>query len=184
MKYKIVALMGKAGSGKDTILNKIIELDKDKKFNKIVSYTTRPPRQKEKDGEDYFFISAEEFAHKLLNDQMLEATIFKNWCYGTGYDCLMPDKINIGIFNPSGIEILEKEKDVELTIFYIKTKDKDRIIRQLNREKDPDIEEIFRRYKTDEADFIDIDEFPYVILYNIYEEDLEYCAKAIMENVV
>jgi len=37
---------------------------------------------------------------------MLEATIFNNWCYGTSIDNLDINAINIGVFNPEGIEIL------------------------------------------------------------------------------
>ena len=69
--YKIVALIGEAGSGKDTILRKLID-DTKHYYNgklplhEIISYTSRPPREKEVDGVNYHFISAEKFAEMIL----------------------------------------------------------------------------------------------------------------------
>ena len=62
MKYKIVALIGEAGSGKDTILQDLLQ---NSNFNEIISYTTRPPRDGEINGKNYFFISPEEFLDKI-----------------------------------------------------------------------------------------------------------------------
>ena len=69
--YNILALIGEAGSGKDTILRKLID---DTKYyyngklplHEIISYTSRPPREKEVDGVNYHFISAEKFAEMIL----------------------------------------------------------------------------------------------------------------------
>ena len=44
-------------------------------------------------------------------------------------------------------------KDIDLTVIQITATDKVRLIRQLNREFDPDVNEIMRRFKTDEEDF-------------------------------
>lgn len=49
--------------------------------------------------------------------------------------------------------------ELDLTIVYVQTNDKVRLIRQLNREEEPDVDEILRRYRTDQWDFIDFDEW-------------------------
>ena len=57
-KYKIIALFGEAGSGKDYIQKAVMRTIWGKThFNQIISCTTRPPREGEKDGVDYHFIS-------------------------------------------------------------------------------------------------------------------------------
>lgn len=61
---KIVALMGEAGSGKDTILHSIME-KYPSYFNEIISCTTRPPREGEKEGVNYYFLSIDEFTKKV-----------------------------------------------------------------------------------------------------------------------
>ena len=67
---------------------------------------------------------------------MLEATVFNTWCYGTSLKNLSKDKVNIGVFNPEGVEILRSKKDeINLTVIYIEANNKDRLLRQLNRER-------------------------------------------------
>ena len=135
--YKIIALIGKAGSGKDTLLNKIVE--KNKELNRIISFTTRQKRDNEKEDLDYHFINVENFKNKIKNNEILEFSNFNGWYYGTSYDCLSIDKTNIGIFNRDGIESLKQKENIELIVFYIEAEDKIRMLRQLNREDNPDI---------------------------------------------
>ena len=151
--YTIIALMGKAGSGKDTIMRALLKQPAFKDAVPIISCTTRPIRENEKDGIDYHFLTKEQFTDKILSGEMLEATVFNDWCYGTSLDNLTPDKVNIGVFNPEGVGLLRDRSNINLKLIYIEAKDKDRLMRQLNREKDPDIHEIIRRYSADEMDF-------------------------------
>ena len=96
---------------------------------------------------------------------MLEAAVFNNWCYGTSFDSLRINDINIGVFNPTGIETMNSLKNVDLTVYYVRASDKTRLKRQLDREENPDIDEIIRRYHTDKEDFYDLD-FNYIELIN------------------
>lgn len=170
-KYRIIAFMGQAGSGKDTLMQRI--LTKNHSLHEIISCTTRPPREGEVNGVNYFFITPTQFGDKVLNGEMLEATCFNDWFYGTSYDSLRSDCVNIGVFNPAGIESLIERKDIELTVFYVQASDKTRLLRQLNREQDPDVHEIIRRFKADWIDFDDLSDIPYVVLTNETPQDLE-----------
>ncbi len=151
--FKIVAIIGEAGSGKDTLLNALIEGDLNDKYHKVISYTTRRPRANEVNGKDYFFITDKEFTDLILQDKMLEATVFNNWVYGTGVDGLDENKINIGVFNPEGIETLSEMNNIKLFIIRCMCPNKERLLRQLHREPDPDVDEIVRRYLADKSDF-------------------------------
>ena len=162
-KYKIIALMGKAGSGKDTIMKEVLKVYPG--LHEIVSCTTRPPREGEVHGKNYFFLTEEEFAAKVLNMEMFEATNFRDWFYGTNYYALEEDKVNIGVFNIEGIRTLLNDSRVEVYPIAISASPKTRLIRQLTREQNPNIKEIFRRYEADERDFSFVD-FPYKIVYN------------------
>lgn len=75
-RIKVIALFGKSGAGKDTIQKELLKYIDNSQG--IVSNTTRAPRDYEKDGIDYHFISVEDFTKKVLNGEMLEATEFNH----------------------------------------------------------------------------------------------------------
>lgn len=149
---RVIAIVGKAGSGKNTIVDQLIKTYPEK-FNRIISCTTRPCREKEQNGIDYYFINEDEFKNKIFNNEMMECTYFNGWAYGTTTDSYLDNKINVGIFNPKGIQNLSQIPDINLTVIYITCSDKIRLIRQLNRELEPNIQEIIRRFFADAADF-------------------------------
>lgn len=168
--YKILAIIGEAGTGKDTIMKKVLK--KNPNLHEIVSCTTRPPREKEKNGVNYHFLTHEEFTKKILNNEMLEATVFNNWCYGTSYDSLDVNKVNIGVFNPAGIEALMEHKNIFIVCYYVRAADKQRLLRQLNREENPDVKEIIRRFSADNLDFSEL-QFHYNEIENNTLQDLD-----------
>lgn len=168
--YKILALMGPSGSGKDTVLKEVLKKNP-KEFNKIINCTTRPMREGEVNGVDYFFISPETFAEQVLNFDMIEATNFNDWFYGTSKDALVNNAINIGVFSPEAVEALLESPDIELMVLELAASDKTRLLRQLNREANPNVHEIIRRFKADEEDFADLDILR-ITLVNETKDDL------------
>lgn len=179
-KINIIAIFGKSGSGKDTIQKYIVN-----KYNKetksIISCTTRPKRDYEQNGIDYYFLSSIDFAEKVLNGEMLEATEFNGWFYGTSFSELDKNKINVGVFNPSGIEALLSDGRINVIPVEVYTSDKIRLIRSLNREKNPNCYEICRRYFTDEKDFDDIDDIDSYTIIN--ENNLDY-TYTLIDNIM
>jgi guanylate kinase len=125
--YKIIALIGKAGSGKDTMMHRVLE--RNPNLHEIVSCTTRPRREGEVEGVNYFYLTPEQFGDKVLHDEMLEATCFNDWFYGTSYESLRSDVVNIGVFNPAGIESLLGRRDVTVHVFYVTASPKNRLLR-------------------------------------------------------
>lgn len=168
--YDIVILMGEAGAGKDSImqavLRKLTEKGHVADVHEIVSCTSRPMREGEAHGINYYYYHPNDFEMKILNDEMLEFTKFNNWWYGTGYDSVRGDGVvNIGVFNPAGVRQLVDRPDCNVKVFWICTCDKNRMLRQLNRENCPDVQEIVRRFNADYEDFKDID-FDYLEIPN------------------
>ena len=151
-KIKVIALYGKAGAGKDALLQTTMKLA-GSELNEIISCTTRPPRQGEVNHVNYHFVTLEEFTQMVLNGDMLEATEFRAWWYGTPLLSLDPDKVNIGVFNPAGMVAIKEDPRLDVIPVKVEASDKVRLMRQLNREDSPDVAEIIRRYQTDEKDF-------------------------------
>lgn len=160
---KIIALFGKSGAGKDTLLKMVMCAYPD--LHKIITTTTRPMRDYETQGKEYYFVEPAVFAEKILNGDLIEATSFNNWFYGTDINQLKEDKINIGVFSITSIECLLEDNKLDVYPVLIDASDKVRLIRTLNREENPDCKEICRRFFADEQDFDDIP-FDYMTIRN------------------
>ncbi len=77
----LVILSAPSGCGKDTILSELN--GRESCFKRSVSLTTRPMREGEKDGKDYYFVSRDYFLQKLESGQILEHTSYSGNFYGT-----------------------------------------------------------------------------------------------------
>ena len=101
----IIVLLGASGSGKSTIEH---ELATHHGFSKIVSYTTRQPRNNEKNGKDYFFIDNkmfEEFLNRGLFAEFDEYS--QNRLYGTMKSDYV-DGNKVVVLTPNGLRQLKK----------------------------------------------------------------------------
>ncbi|WP_409227083.1 guanylate kinase [Gudongella sp. SC589] len=73
----IVGFMGPSGSGKTTLARFM-------NLRKVTTFTTRPPREGERDGIDYFFLPEGEFLRLYREGELLEYTSYNGYLYGTG----------------------------------------------------------------------------------------------------
>lgn len=74
---RLIILSGPSGVGKDTIAQMILERRPDD-FRFVVTATTRPPREAEVEGRDYFFVSSDEFARMINENELLEYALVYN----------------------------------------------------------------------------------------------------------
>ncbi|MBR0330002.1 MAG: guanylate kinase [Alistipes sp.] len=79
---KVVIFSAPSGSGKTTIVRALLE--RYNQFEFSISATSRAPRGAERDGVDYYFLSAEEFAEKVAQDAFVEwEEVYAGTSYGT-----------------------------------------------------------------------------------------------------
>lgn len=168
----IVAICGKSATGKDTLAMWLLSMLKviNIPANIIVSDTTRPPRIFEKNNIDYNFLTENEFNYKIKNKAYLEYSSFNGWFYGTDKLAIIPNSINIGIFNLDGMSSLANYQDsFEIICVYLKCGLIQRLVRSYNRERKFKIEYI-RRAHADHCDFKDIKNilkrFPNQFIFN------------------
>ena len=155
----IIAICGKSATGKSSLARWLI-----KEFNKrqipanlIISDTTRPPREGEKDGIDYNFLSLGVFLDYKNKGKYLEDSCFRQWRYGTRISSIDRDKINIGIFNAEGIESLKQYVNkYNIIPVYLEETLIERLRRSYQRESCWKTE-YFRRAFVDWKDFFYID---------------------------
>jgi len=72
---------GPSGAGKNSVINRVIERVEHLEYS--ISYTTRPPREREVDGVDYCFVSREEFARRVEIGDLAEHVTYLGDLYGT-----------------------------------------------------------------------------------------------------
>lgn len=77
----LVILSGPSGSGKDTVISELKKRNVD--IRQSISATTRPPREGEKDGVDYYFIDVPTFEQKIREGYFLEYVRYGSNYYGT-----------------------------------------------------------------------------------------------------
>lgn len=79
---KAIIITAPSGSGKTTITNRVLEELNHLEYS--VSATTRHPREGEKDGVDYYYITPDEFRKKIQNNEFIEwEEVYKDMFYGT-----------------------------------------------------------------------------------------------------
>ncbi len=78
----LLVISGPSGSGKDTIIERVLDRIGDEGFLSV-SMTTRKKRCTEQDGVHYYFVSQEEFLQNVENDRMLEYAQYGQNYYGT-----------------------------------------------------------------------------------------------------
>lgn len=161
---KIVYIMGKSSTGKDTIFKALLS-DKDFSFSTIVSYTTRPIREGEHDGTEYHFVKEKDFQNLKNSGNVVEDRCYET-CHGPWrYFTVDDDSIDLEKNNYITIGTLESYKKVRdyfgkdrVIPVLIDLDDGVRLTRALNREKKqehPKYEEMCRRFLADSRDFDD-----------------------------
>ena len=158
----IYCLMGKSASGKDTIYNRLLAMER-LHLRSVVPYTTRPMRSGETDGQTYVFCTEQQVADFEAAGKIIELrayhTVYGIWKYFTADDgqiCLAEsDYLMIGTVE-SYRKLKEYYGEAYLVPIYIEVDDGVRLQRALERERsqaEPKYAEMCRRFLADEADF-------------------------------
>lgn len=80
---KLIIFSAPSGSGKSTIIGRLMQHE-ELRLAFSISCTSRPPRGKEQNGVEYFFLSPEEFRQRIARDEFLEyEEVYKDRFYGT-----------------------------------------------------------------------------------------------------
>ncbi|MDD7388316.1 MAG: guanylate kinase [Lachnospiraceae bacterium] len=188
---RIFYLMGKSASGKDSMYR---ELMKRFSFEKIVMYTTRPMRQDEKNGVQYFFTDEAEYQRLLEAGKVIESrcyqTVHGPWIYYTVDDGSVRREGSEQYLVIGTLESYEKMKKYfgpeMLVPIYLEVDDGLRLERALGRERTqavPRYSEMCRRYLADEKDFSEEKLKAAGIERRFSNEELEKCAEEITEYI-
>ena len=160
---KIVLLMGKSSTGKDTIYKNLMT-DEKLGLTKIILYSTRPMRQGETDGIQYFFTNEDKYEEMKRNGKIIEERTYQTnygpWRYFTADDGqinIEDAKIYLMIGTLESYSSLCAYYGAENIIpVLIESDDRIRMERAMKREakqENPKYDELCRRFLSDEEDF-------------------------------
>ena len=185
---KMVYLMGKSSTGKDTVYKKLLQ-KKELRLHKIVPYTTRPIRDGEKQGEEYFFTNDEGYRLLEAQGKVIEERTYHTyhglWRYFTvddgSIDLKYRDYIIIGTLE-SFVKTAEYFGRDKVVPVLLTVDDGVRLQRALNRERRQETQkyqELCRRYLADEEDFSEEKQKAAGITLKFSNENLEKCLSEI-----
>jgi guanylate kinase len=160
--FKLFIVMGKSATGKDTIFQKLKE-NSNLNLKTVVGYTTRPIRNGEADGVEYFFVEEEKLKELQANNKVIEHRAYQTMHGVWNYFTVDDGQINLNKSSYIMIGTLESYAQIKeyygnetVVPIYIEVEDGMRLQRALLREqkqKIPKYAELCRRYLADEEDF-------------------------------
>ena len=189
---KIVYLMGKSSTGKDTIFKELLKQGT-VALKTIVPYTTRPIRAGEREGVEYFFTDEAGFQKLLASGKMIEERAYNTmhglWRYFTVADGqIQLDKQSyIMIGTLEAYQNMKKYFGTENVLpVLIELDDGIRLQRALDRERKqdhPKYEEMCRRFLADSEDFAEEKIQEAGITRRFLNDDLQRCLGEIIEYI-
>ena len=177
----MIVLSSPSGVGKTTLVKKISSL---KNFKISISYTTRKPRTNEKNGEDYYFISEEEFTNLIKKEEFLEhAKVFEN-LYGSSKSKVIENLKNgknvIFDIDWQGTEQIKKKNlSFKLISFFILPPSKTELFNRLRNRDMKDKNIVEKRMKQFNKDINHWKNYDFVVI----NDDLQRCYLEIIDFI-
>ncbi len=175
-------LSSPSGAGKTTLVKKI---SKNKKFLTSISHTTRPPRQNEKNGKDYFFISKNNFKKLIKKKEFIEhAKVFDNY-YGSSKGTIIK-KLNNGkniLFDidwQGTRQIRNKKLKYKLLTIFILPPSKEELLYRLMKREKKNLKTVNRRMKEFKKDLSKWRDYDLVVI----NDNLKKCYNEIMNAIL
>ena len=168
----LIVISGPSGAGKDTVMQRMKE--RGLPFHFVVTATTRPKRANEVHGRDYWFVTKEEFARMINEDELIEhAIVYGDYkgipkqqvreALASGMDVIM--RIDV-----QGAETVRRMAPEALMIF-LTTNNEDELVHRLETRKTETIDSLAIRIATARKELKRVDAFDYVIVNHDFRLD-------------
>ncbi len=183
-KGMMVILSAPSGCGKDTVFREISKIRDD--VCESVSATTRQPRDGEKNGVNYFFITAEKFEDMIEKNEFLEYACYNRCYYGTPAKAAM-EMVNSGkicflIIERKGAQKVMKNCPDAVSIFLMPP-DMETLEKRLKKRNTDSDEQILNRLKIAEDEIKSSSVFDYVVVNNELEKAVDEINTILIEEL-
>lgn len=182
---KLIVVSAPSGGGKTSLIKALLEDFDEVDILLGISFTTRKPRSKEKNGQSYYFISKEEFQKKIDEGDFLEsAEVFGNY-YGTSKEWVS-EKLNKGHdvmleLDWQGALQVKKSYSEAITVFVLPPSIKELEVRLKNRRQDSK-ETISKRISFAKEEIQKSNKFDVLILNNSFKDALNDLKQVVTEQ--
>ena len=162
----LIIISGTTCAGKGTVIRKLLESHND--IDLSISYTSRPKREHEVDGVDYYFVTQEEFEKKIENDEFLEyAQVHYGAYYGTPkkeiQEKLDKGKDVILEIDVQGAKIV-KEKFPDTVLIFIMAPSMEEVKRRILMRGEETVDQIISRFKVAYNEINEYNNYNYVVV--------------------
>jgi len=168
----LIVISGPSGAGKDTVMQRMKE--RGLPFHFVVTATTRPKRANETHGKDYWFVSKEEFARMIDEDELIEhAIVYGDYkgipkqqvreALASGMDVVM--RLDV-----QGAETVRKLA-LEALLIFITTGSEKELVRRLETRKTETPDSLAIRIATARKELKRVEAFDYVIMNREFHLD-------------
>ncbi|MFN3491329.1 MAG: guanylate kinase [Anaerolineales bacterium] len=168
----LIVISGPSGVGKDSIVQRMIE--RKFPFHFVVTATTREKRANEVHGKDYFFVSKEEFARMIDEDELIEYAIvysdYKGIPKAQVREALASGKDVVMRLDVQGAETVRKLSPEALLIF-ITCQSEEELEHRLRERKTESADSLSLRIATARKELQRIESFDYVIVNHDFHLD-------------
>ena len=168
-------LSSPSGAGKTSLSKKILELDNE--ISLSISFTTRPARPGENDGEDYFFVDNKTFGNMRDNNEFLEYAKVFDYYYGTPkkpiLDALINGKDVLFDIDWQGTQQLMNESKNDLVKVFVLPPSVEELERRLKERKQDDDEIIQKRMSRASDEMSHYAEYDYILVNDDFNETIE-----------
>jgi guanylate kinase len=168
----VIVISGPSGAGKDTVVKLMRE--RGLPFHFVVTATTRPKRAEEAEGKDYFFVSKEEFARMIANNELIEYAFvygdYKGIPRAQVLAALESGKDVVMRLDVQGAETVHRLVKDPVMIF-ITAENGDMLEHRLRERNTETDEELALRIATARGELTRLEQFDYVVVNRDDEQD-------------
>jgi len=161
----LIVISGPSGVGKDTVLQRMKEIDLP--FHFVVTVTSRPKREGEIEGSDYFFVSEDEFKKMIAGDELLEHAIVYDEYKGIPKqqvrDALISGRDVIMRIDVQGAETI-RELYPDALLIFLSTRTEEELIARLKARRTETDDKLQLRINTARAELHKVDIFDYYVI--------------------
>lgn len=161
----VVVISGPSGAGKDSVIAKLKEYQRPFKF--VVTATTRPPRDDEQHGVNYFFLSKDQFSEMIAREELIEYALVYDQYKGipreqvrqalqSGQDVVM----RVDVQGAATV----RQKCPEAVFIFLTAESEEAMVRRLKKRCTENAEELELRIAAAHEELKRVGEFDYVVV--------------------